>query len=148
MRKLVHPRRSRFAGAILFEIVMAVGLLALIVAAVAQTGITFLAHQRRASMQEYAARETANLIDIASAVPFDDLTAENLSRAAPLAKAAKSELDGEVAWQVDEMKLAANGLVGRRVEVTLRWSCQGLGRSTTLRAWRFDAAPVGEDSTP
>jgi len=69
-------QHKRSAGGILFELVIACGLLAVIIAAVAQTGVAFINQQRRASMHEYAAREAANLLDIASVVPFDQLTAE------------------------------------------------------------------------
>jgi len=141
-------QHKRSAGGILFELVIACGLLAVIIAAVAQTGVAFINQQRRASMHEYAAREAANLLEIASVVPFDQLTAEELQNTALLSKMAESVLGGDVEWRVDDVSRAPEGLVGRRVEVALNWNFHGLPRTTTLRIWRFDNASSGEAEKP
>lgn len=126
-------RRARWAG-VFFEMAICCGVLALIMAAIAQTGVVFLHQQQAMSLREVAAQEASNLLEQTRSVPFAELTPERLDEAISLRNHnAKNLVDAK--WDVDSE--SENGLQSKRIVVTLNWSVRGQQRKTRLTTWRF-----------
>jgi hypothetical protein len=121
------PRRRR--GFTVFELAMAVFLLAVAMSVTVQLLGSIAAERRAVGRRELASREVANLMERLTARPWSRLSDEGVKDAG-ISESGRDALPGaELTVRVDEAR-GGPDLPGKRVSVSLRWR---------NRAGEFDA---------
>jgi hypothetical protein len=131
----------RRRGVILIEVIVACGLAAVLLTICVQV-LTLMAVERRAvERRVIALQEAANLIEQASAIPFAQLTRENLNTLFVDPALATLLPDAKVSFSVDDEQEP----LAKRVTMELSWLGAGRRRESPVRltTWVF-APPIKE----
>ncbi len=135
----------RRRGYLLVEVFVALAILAALFVLVIQM-VSTTARERRANERRAIALEhAANLLERASAIPYEQLSAESLREMAISSDAGQLLPEGDVRWTVDE---EGSELPAKRVGVELTWRAPH-GRSDApvrLVTWAFPQSELAAGS--